>query len=327
MVGEKTLEPGHWYYVAWPYRVHPGWVRYAHSRVDWDHIRDLGFVTWDNQLHPQVTIDIGPVHLLTFNELEATFQKHPDWAGKIRSLSWRVLSDERADHMMDRYHIARAKEAVEKLRREYPPERFVKDQEAIRRRFAATCMMPEVKGPPEAVLIRHENVGGSDVELQLLKIREGMYSTAAIYHPPVPPGSVPDKKYPAIMMLPGHGDPLWSGSVQARCLSFAQQGYLVMMVEPFGQDQLGDAFGWQEGVESQSAAYLYPTGQSLLGIIMSNHQSELTYLLGRPDVDATRVVVTGVSMGGTHSIWFPAIDTRVTASVADAAAPFYWPRA
>ncbi len=127
-------------------------------------------------------------------------------------------------------------------------------------------------------------------------------------------------------MLPGHGDPEWSPSVQDRCLSFAKRGYVVMLVEPFGQNERGDIASWNESHDAQSTAYLLPTGQGLLGCIMSDHRAELSYLLSRPDVDARRVAVTGVSMGGTHSVWFAAIDPRVTACVPDAVLAAYSPR-
>jgi len=122
-------------------------------------------------------------------------------------------------------------------------------------------------------------------------------------------------------MLPGHGDPGWSASVQGRCLGFARQGYVVMLVEPFGQDERGEMPLYNESHDSQAAAFLMATGQGLLGLIMADHQAELTWLGARDDVDRERIGVTGASMGGTHSQWLAAIDTRVRVCVPDAAAP------
>ena len=143
------------------------------------------------------------------------------------------------------------------------------------------------------------SIDGVEVEKRLLHLGSGLYSTAWIYIPPTARGSAPGR-YATLLMLPGHGDPGWSPAVQSRCLGFARQGYLVMLVEPFGQDERGEQPLFNESHDSQSAAYLLVTGESLLGLIMADHLAELTYLLSRPDVDGQRIGVTGVSMGGTQ---------------------------
>ena len=122
-------------------------------------------------------------------------------------------------------------------------------------------------------------------------------------------------------MLPGHGDPFWTPGMQERCLSFAKRGWIVLLVEPFGQTERGENPRWSEGHDSQAMAFLLTAGQSLMGLIMADHQAELSWLLARPEVDAQRVAVTGVSMGGTHSLWFAALDPRARAAVAVAVAP------
>jgi acetyl esterase/lipase len=58
---------------------------------------------------------------------------------------------------------------------------------------------------------------------------------------------------------------------------------------------------------------------------MADHQAELTDLCAQPGVDPDRVGVTGVSMGGTHTLWLAAIDPRVRAAVGVAVAPLTRP--
>ena len=109
--------------------------------------------------------------------------------------------------------------------------------------------------------------------------------------------------------------------MQERCLSFAKRGWVVLLVEPFGQTERGENPLWSESHDSQAMAFLLTGGQSLMGLIMADHQAELSWLLARPEVDAERVAVTGVSMGGTHSLWFAALEPRARAAVAVAVAP------
>jgi hypothetical protein len=52
-------------------------------------------------------------------------------------------------------------------------------------------------------------------------------------------------------------------------------------------------------------------GQVLWGMMMFDEHQALSYLLGRPDVDADRVGVFGLSMGSTKAWWLAALDPRV----------------
>lgn len=234
--------------------------------------------------------------------------------------SWRVLDeDARADLMMDDYHRERAAERVAALRAQFPPERLARSAASVRRALAATYRMPPSAGAPQARVLRTVTVDGIPVEQRLLRIREGVYSTALVF---LPAG---EGRHPALLMLPGHGDPSWSPAVHSRCLAFARRGYLVMLVQPFGQNERGENSLWNEYHGSLATATLLTTGQSLLGRIMADHQAELTDLCARPEVDPRRVAVTGVSMGGTHTLWFAAIDTRVRAAAGVAVAPLTCP--
>ncbi len=53
-------------------------------------------------------------------------------------------------------------------------------------------------------------------------------------------------------------------------------------------------------------------GQTLFGMMLWDEMKALDYLLARPEVDATRVGVFGLSMGATKAWWLAALDTRIT---------------
>jgi dienelactone hydrolase len=57
-------------------------------------------------------------------------------------------------------------------------------------------------------------------------------------------------------------------------------------------------------------------GRTLWGMFVRDDQIALDYLCGRPEVDKTRIGVTGMSMGSTRAWWLAAVDDRVAAVVA-----------
>jgi dienelactone hydrolase len=56
-------------------------------------------------------------------------------------------------------------------------------------------------------------------------------------------------------------------------------------------------------------------GRTLWGMILRDDLMALDYLCSRPEVDAERVGVTGISMGATRTWWLMALDERLKAGV------------
>lgn len=56
-------------------------------------------------------------------------------------------------------------------------------------------------------------------------------------------------------------------------------------------------------------------GRTLWGMMVRDDQIALDYLSQRPEVDAKRIGVTGMSMGSTRAWWLAAVDERVAATV------------
>ena len=324
LLNEKKIEGGKWHYIVWPMKSDPGWVRYSRGRVDWNRIKGISFYTWNDQFQNALTMDVGPIQVLNRNGLETVFQQHPERVSNNRSVPWRVLRRDRPDRMLAEYYVRRATEKVNALRSRVPAKQLPKSADELRVTLARTYLMPKRFDTAQATLLRTVDVNGVQVEHQLLKTADGVYTPALVFLPPDQPGQGSFKK-PGVLMLPGHGDPNWPESVQSRCLSFVKRGYVVMLVQPFGQAERGEMQTWNESHDTRATAFLLTAGESLLGLIMADHRSELGYLASRPDVDGDKLAVTGVSMGGTHSIWFSAIEPRVKAAVAVAAAPLYQP--
>ena len=103
--------------------------------------------------------------------------------------------------------------------------------------------------------------------------------------------------------------------------TLVERGYVVMGIDaycfgerngrgPGGPDEKGGA-----GELSASKFNLW-VGRSLWGMIVRDDQLALDYLCSRPEVDAQRIGVTGISMGATRTWWLMALDDRPKAGVA-----------
>jgi len=135
---------------------------------------------------------------------------------------------------------------------------------------------------------------------------------------------------PAVLFVCGHTasgrlDPMY----QSVCQILAQSGLIVLALDPPGQ---GERMAWPKTAGRFESAAGDATlehaqlgvapllrGENLLRYIIHDNQIALSYLASRPDVDASRLGVTGNSGGGLQSAVLAALDDRISA-----AAPGTW---
>ena len=102
--------------------------------------------------------------------------------------------------------------------------------------------------------------------------------------------------------------------------ALAEAGYVVLGIDapcfgerngqgPDGPQQKGSAG------EMTAAKFHLWAGRTLWGMILRDDLTALDYLCSRPEVDAARIGVTGISMGSTRSWWLMALDDRPRAAV------------
>lgn len=102
--------------------------------------------------------------------------------------------------------------------------------------------------------------------------------------------------------------------------TLAQRGYAVLAIDCYcfgernGQGPDGPSEKGKEGEMSASKFNLW-VGRSLWGMIVRDDLMALDYLASRPEVDADRLGVTGMSMGATRSWWLMALDDRLKTGV------------
>lgn len=102
--------------------------------------------------------------------------------------------------------------------------------------------------------------------------------------------------------------------------AFAKRGFVVIAIDaycfgerngkgPGGEKELG-----KDGEWSASKFQLW-VGRTLWGMILRDDLMALDYLASRPEVDANRIGVTGMSLGATRSWWLMALDERIKTGV------------
>jgi len=103
--------------------------------------------------------------------------------------------------------------------------------------------------------------------------------------------------------------------------ALARMGFVVLAIDAYG---FGERNGQGPGGASErgGAGELTASklnlwlGRTLWGMIVRDDLIALDYLCSRPEVDSSRVGVTGISMGATRTWWAMALDDRLKAGVA-----------
>jgi len=140
----------------------------------------------------------------------------------------------------------------------------------------------------------------------------------------------PKQKSPGILYCHFHGGQYDSGKeemLQTNAApeppgpALARLGFVVLGVDAycFGERNGAGPGGPQEkGADGEMTAAKFNLwlGRNLWGMILRDDLMALDYLCARPEVDATRIGVSGMSMGATLSWWLMALDERLRTGVA-----------
>lgn len=145
----------------------------------------------------------------------------------------------------------------------------------------------------------------------------------------VPKQATPQSKAPAILYCHWHGGQYDVGKQEllqtnatpvAAGPALAEAGYVVLGIDApgFGErNGKGPDGPQQKGGQGEMTAAKFNlwAGRTLWGMIIRDDLTALDYLCSRPEVDAQRIGVTGISMGSTRSWWIMALDDRPRAAV------------
>jgi cephalosporin-C deacetylase-like acetyl esterase len=201
-------------------------------------------------------------------------------------------------------------------------ERLVTIEDVSRRRaYLRERMLDDLGGFPERTPLNAHVVGvlqrpAYKIEKVIFESQPHFYVTANLYLPTT--GHPP---YPAILFPLGHEpggktNPTW----QQMLGSLATKGFVALTWDPIGQ---GERLQIYDEDLRESKVGDSTTEHTVIGtqcLLIGDHLARYTiwdgmraldYLLSRPEVDPTRVGLTGNSGGGTHTAYIAALDDRI----------------
>lgn len=156
---------------------------------------------------------------------------------------------------------------------------------------------------------------GYSVEKLHFQSRPGLYVTANFYIP----DSAKETPVPAILYVCGHGrvkiDGVSYGNkthYHHHGVWFARNGYACLTIDTL---QLGEIEGVHHGTHNLGRWWWNARGYSPAGVEAWNGIRAVDYLESRPEVDKSRIGVTGRSGGGAYSWWAATLDERVQCAV------------
>lgn len=158
---------------------------------------------------------------------------------------------------------------------------------------------------------------GYTLEKVVFESRPDFYVTAGLFLPDNRRG-----RTPAILQTPGHSAEGFRTSQQI-ILSLVSKGFIVLAIDPIGQGERLQYYDPKTGVSrigGPTSEHSYPGAQCFLsGSSMARYEiwdgiRAIDYLVSRPEVDANRIGIHGVSGGGTQSAYIAAFDDRVLAA-------------
>jgi len=176
------------------------------------------------------------------------------------------------------------------------------------------------KTPLNARVLSVVGKDGYRIEKIIYESMPGFFVTGCLFIPETAGG-----KAPAILNVIGHNQDAFRDELyQIVYLNLVKKGFIILAIDPIGQGE--DAQYYDPGIQFSSIGYsviehCYFGNQCFLaGISPARYFTwdgirGIDYLQTRPEVDPSRIGVTGFSGGGTVTSYLGAVDERVKVAV------------
>lgn len=223
-------------------------------------------------------------------------------------------------HMLQEYYVHRARQLGERRQAELQSLRSAAAAERYRERVKrqirrAFGPMPK-RTPLNPNLTGHVKHRQFTIEKLTYESRPGYIVTANFY---LPKGDGP---FPAVLGTCGHSkEGKAAGGYQTFARGLARQGFAVLIYDPVSQGERlqyrATRGRWSPDGICTREHNMAGKQMSLVGDFFGSWRAwdgirSLDYLLSRPEVDRTRVGLTGNSGGGTMTTYLNALDDRFT---------------
>ena len=230
------------------------------------------------------------------------------------------VSDQMIDNLRRRAEAHFRRQEVEKAELRSIAA-FEEHRKRVRDHFmTAIGGLPEERTPLNVQCTGRLDRGGFTIEKLIYESMPEFYVTAALY---VPKGVASPQ--PAVVFVHGHSDLGKSYPVyQAVCVDLAANGFVVLAVDPPGQGERFQYFDPEKGeriiggctTEHTYAGLQFTLGGASIGRhFVWDVMRGIDYLETRPEVDPTRIGLTGNSGGGTQACLLMMSEPRFAASV------------
>lgn len=222
---------------------------------------------------------------------------------------------EPGDAMIQQYLAREARELDSRFLADVPSLDVWQSQAAERKEqylhMLGLWPLPE-KTPLQATVTRSMEGDGYTVDMLHYQSRPQLYVTGNLYRPAAVEAG---QRLPAVFYVCGHSNQGRSGNktaYQSHGIWFARHGYICLVVDTL---QLGEIAAIHHGTYRENRWWWHSRGYTPAGVECWNGIRGIDYLISRPDVDAQRIAVTGISGGGAATFWIAAADERVAAAV------------
>ena len=230
------------------------------------------------------------------------------------------VSDQMIDDLRRRAEAHFRRQEVEKAELMSIPA-FEEHRKRVRDHFMiAIGGLPEERTSLNVQCTGSVDRGAFTIEKLIYESLPEFYVTAALY---VPKGIVSPQ--PAVVFVHGHSDLGKSyPTYQAVCVDLAANGFVVLAVDPPGQGERFQYFDPAKGeriiggctTEHTYAGLQFTLGGASIGRhFIWDVMRGIDYLETRPEVDPTRIGLTGNSGGGTQSCLLMMSEPRFAAAV------------
>lgn len=195
------------------------------------------------------------------------------------------------------------------------PAAFEKSTHGYRRAFAESIGYPP-PGTVDQSTASFKQIGQDDIGTYfraMIPVLPGV-NAEGIYI--IPKSLKPNEKAPLVISMHGGGGSpevaLFKGGANYHDMvrGGVKRGYVV-----FAPQHLFSAEGFPKDVRNRTDERLRLVGTSLTAVEIAKITRSLDVILKRPEVDASRVAMVGLSYGGYYALVTPALDTRIKVSV------------
>jgi len=223
--------------------------------------------------------------------------------------------------LLQEYNVSRIRELNARRNEKIASLKTKADAEAyvagVRAAIAGSFSLPERSGVPAFEITGTADAPDCRIENVIFESRPGLWVTANIYIPKNLTAPAP-----ACLFLCGHSeDGKICDTYRTGAQTLAANGYVTLIVDPIAQ---GERYQFADAKNNYRIHNINTREHNMLGKQMwltgeffgtwRAHDAlcGLDYLLSRPEVDTTRVAITGNSGGGTMTTFVQALDPRFT---------------